>query len=111
MDSDEECAAAFTVIAIIVKKRKLMRKKLNRQKRSVWVRPCLVRRNELGADSTLLQEFRLEEGDEYQRISPQINELFCFFNSLALCSHLRIQRDEKNCLADGVKPLKCSARH
>ena len=88
-----------------------MRKKLNRQQRSVWVKPWLTRRNELGADNTLLQEFRLEEGDEYPRISPQINELFCFFNSLALCSHFRIQRDEKNCLADGVKPLKSGARH
>ena len=52
MDSNEECAAAFAVIAIIVRKITLMRKKLNRQKRSVSVRPLLVRRNELGADST-----------------------------------------------------------
>ena len=45
VDSDEECAVAFAVIAITVKKRTLMRKKLNRLQRSVWVRPWLVRRN------------------------------------------------------------------
>ena len=49
------------------KKRTLIRKKLNRQKRSVWVRPWLNRKNELRVDSTPLQELRLDEGDEYQR--------------------------------------------
>ena len=88
-----------------------MHKKLNRQKDPSGLGPGWSEEMSWELIARFLQEFRLEEGDEYPRISQQINELFCFFNSLALCSHFRIQRDEKNCLADGVKPLMCGARH
>ena len=64
MDSDYECAAAAVLIAIVSKKRKRLRKK---RQRSVWVKPWLSRRNELGVDSTLLREFRLEDDEEYQK--------------------------------------------
>ena len=71
MDSDNECAAAAVVVAILIKKRKRLRKK---RERSVWVKPWLSRRNELGADRTLLREFRLEDDEEYKkflRMSPE----------------------------------------
>ena len=73
MDSDDECAAAAVVVAILIKKRKRLRKK---RERSVWVKPWLSRRNELGADRTLLREFRLEDDEEYKkflRMSPEIS--------------------------------------
>ena len=70
MDCDEQCAAFSAFIAIVYKDREFMRKKLKRQHRQlrfVWVEPWLTQSDELGVDNTLLQEFRLEEGDEYQR--------------------------------------------
>ena len=61
MDSESECAAAVIIVAAISKKRKRMRKK---RLRSIWVKPWLGRRNDLGVDNTLLREFRLEDSDE-----------------------------------------------
>ena len=63
MDSESECAAAVIIVAAISKKRKRMRKK---RLRSIWVKPWLGRRNDLGVDNTLLREFRLEDSDEYK---------------------------------------------
>ena len=75
MDSSdlEAVAAAVAVIAIIVKKRKS--KKITRKRRSVWVKPWLLRRRELGAFSNLLSEFRQEDIFEYGkflRITPDV---------------------------------------
>ena len=62
MDSDEECAVAI-LIALLKKKRKRKKKRL----RTAYVKPWLTRRNKLGVGNTLLQEFRLEDEDEYKR--------------------------------------------
>ena len=61
MDSDEACAAAI-LIALLKQKRKRKKKRL----RTAWVKPRLTRRNKLGVDNTLLEEFRLEDEDEYK---------------------------------------------
>ena len=71
MDSESECAVAVIIVAAISKKRKRIRKK---RLRSIWVKPWLGRRNDLGVDNTLLREFRLEDSDEYKkflRVSPE----------------------------------------
>ena len=71
MDSEDECCAAAIVVAITSKKRKRKRQK---RQRSVWVKPWLTRRNELGVGNTLLEEFRLENDEEYKqflRMSPE----------------------------------------
>ena len=52
MDSEEECAAAAVIIAIISKSRK---------------KPWLTRRSELGINDTLLQELRFKEINEYKK--------------------------------------------
>ena len=49
MDSDIECAAAAVLIAAILKKKKRNKK---RKRRTVWVKPWLNRRNELGVYNT-----------------------------------------------------------
>ncbi len=61
MDSESEFAAAVIIVAAISKKRKRIRKK---RLRSIWVKPWLGRRNDLGVDKTLLREFRLEDSNE-----------------------------------------------
>ena len=53
MDSEEECAVAVLIIANILKKRKRRGKK--RKPRTVWVKPWLTRRNELGVYNTLFE--------------------------------------------------------
>ena len=71
MDSESECAAAVIIVTAISKKRKRIRKK---RLRSIWVKPWLGRRNDLGVDNTLLREFWLEDSDEYKkflRMSPE----------------------------------------
>ena len=69
MSSEEKVAVA--VIAICLLKKRKKRKKI---KRSIWVKPWLSRRNKLGLDNTLLNEFRNENRDEYKkflRMSPE----------------------------------------
>ena len=71
MDSVHAYAAAAVVVAILNK----MRKKLHKNReRSVWVKPWLSIRNELGADRPLLREFWVEDDEEYNkflRMSPE----------------------------------------
>ena len=71
---DEECAAAI-LIAFLKRKRKRKKKRL----KTVQVKLWLTKRNKLGVENTLLQEFRLEDEDEYKRflkITPDnFNEL------------------------------------
>ena len=62
MDSGEECAAAI-LIALLKKKRKRKKKRLG----TVWLKPWFTRKYKLGVDNTLVQEFRLEDEDEYKR--------------------------------------------
>ena len=73
MDSEEDVAAAAIVIAIICKRR---RKRERKRNRSVWVKPWLQRRNELGVDNTLLMEFRFEDEDEYKKFLRMTPEVF-----------------------------------
>ncbi len=73
MDSESECAAAVTKVTAISKKRKRMRKKMHR---SIWVKPWLGQRNDLGVDNTLLREFRLEDSDEYKTFLRMSTENF-----------------------------------
>ena len=64
-------AAAAIIIALISKK------KLKKRKRSVWVKPWLQKRPNLGAYDTLMQEFKLNDHKEYEqflRVSPQLFE-------------------------------------
>ena len=51
MESDEETAAAIDA-SLLVKRNK------KKRKRSVWVKPWLVRRTNLGLYETLVQELR-----------------------------------------------------
>ena len=51
------------ILIVLLKKKKRKKKRL----RTVWVKPWLTRRNKPGVDNTLLQEFQLEDGDEYKR--------------------------------------------
>ena len=62
MDSDLECAAAVLVISSVIKKKKSLRKK--RKQRTVWVKPLLNSRNELGVYNTLLRELHMEDEGE-----------------------------------------------
>ena len=73
MDSEEDVAAAAIVIAIICKRREKRERKRNR---SIWVKPWLQRRNELGVDNTLLMEFRFEDEDEYKKFLRMTPEVF-----------------------------------
>ena len=91
MDSESECAAAVIIVAAISKKRKRIRKK---RLRSIWVKPWLGRRNDLGVDNTLLREFRLEDSDEYKkflRMSPEN------FDELLGLVELDIQKKTPRC--------------
>ena len=76
MDSEEECAA---IISKRTKKRK------QRRHRSIWVKPWLSRRSELGVYNTLLQELRFEEINDYKkflRISPEnFDEILCLLEA------------------------------
>lgn len=63
--------AATALIAVAVKLKKKRRKK----SKSVWVKPWLSRRENLGVETTLLREFRSEDCFEYEkflRMSPDI---------------------------------------
>ena len=64
MDCEEECAAAAVIIAVISKSRK---KRKQRRHRSIWVKPWLTRRSELGVYDKLLQELRFVEINEYKK--------------------------------------------
>ena len=63
MDSEDECFAAAIIVAIISKKQKRQRQK---RQRSVW-ELWLTRHNELGVDNTLLEEFRMENDEEFKQ--------------------------------------------
>ena len=75
IDSEEECAAAI-LIAFLKKKGKPKKKR----SKIVWVKPCLARRNKLGVDNTLLQEFRLQ--DEYKPFLRMTSDDFNEFENL-----------------------------
>ena len=63
MDSEEECFAAAIIVATTSKKRKIKRQE---RKRSVW-ELWLTRHNELGVGNNLLEEFRLENDEEFKQ--------------------------------------------
>ena len=63
MDSEEECFAAAIIVATTSKKRKIKRQK---RQTSVW-ELWLTRHNELGVGNTLLEEFRLENDEEFKQ--------------------------------------------
>ena len=75
VDSEEECVAAI-LIAFLKKKGKPKKKR----SKIVWVKPCLARRNKLGVDNTLLQEFRLQ--DEYKPFLRMTSDDFNEFENL-----------------------------
>ena len=58
MESDEEIATA--VVALLLAKRK------NKRERSVWVKPWLVWRINLGFYETLVAELRFEDKSQYK---------------------------------------------
>ena len=74
MESEAErvAAAAFT-IAVVIKKRKVEKK---RNKRIVWVKPWLLRRENLGSAATLMEEFRREDKVEYGKFLRMLPEVF-----------------------------------
>ena len=61
MESDEEAAAAIVTLLLVKKIRK-------KGKRSVWVKPWLRRRINLGVYETLVQELRLVDELKYKKI-------------------------------------------
>ena len=63
MDSEDECFAAAIIVAITSKKRK---RQCQKRQRSVW-ELWLTRHNELGVGNTLLEEFRLENDEEFKQ--------------------------------------------
>ena len=63
MDSEDECFAAAIIVAITTKKRKRKRQK---RQRSIW-ELRLTRHNELGVGNILLEEFRLENDEEFKQ--------------------------------------------
>ena len=63
MESEDECFAAAIIVAITSKKRKRKRQK---RQRSVW-ELRLTRHNELGVGNTLLEEFGLENDEEFKQ--------------------------------------------
>ena len=82
MDS-EEYAAAFIVYYILSDETKTAPS--SRRKRKVWVKPWLSRRNEHWFYDTIMQEFRSEDVDEYQRflrMSPALfDEILCLIEN------------------------------
>ena len=71
MDSDEECAV---IIAVISKRRK---KRKQRRNRSIWVKPWLSRRSELGVYDTLLHELRFEKINGFKKFLIMNHEILC----------------------------------
>ena len=64
------CAGANVMMA-------LMKKPRPRRRRTVWVHPYLLRRHQKGAYNTILQEFRSENPNKFQkclRIDPETFE-------------------------------------
>ena len=68
---DSAVLAISLAVAIKIKKRKMLRKK-----RSIWVKPWLLKRNVRGAYDTLLSEFRSEDHFEYQKFLRMKPEIF-----------------------------------
>ena len=64
MDSEDECFAAAIIVDIISKKRKRKRQKRQRSVWEIW----LTRHNELGVGNTLLEEFWLENDEEFKQL-------------------------------------------
>ena len=72
MDSEDKCFAAAIIIAIISKKQKRKRQK---RQRSVW-KLWLTRHSELGVDNTLLEDFRLENDEEFKTVFKNVTLKF-----------------------------------
>ena len=66
--------------------------------RKVWVKPWLTRKNKLGVDNTLVQEFRLEDEDEYKRFLKMMPDNF---NELLKLIETDIQKQNTH-LRDGI---------
>ena len=66
--------------------------------RTVWVKPWLTRKNKLGVDNTLVQEFRLEDEDEYKRFLRMTPDNF---NELLKLIETDIQKQNTH-LRDGI---------
>ena len=66
--------------------------------RTVWVKPWLTRKNKLGVDNTLVQEFQLEDEDEYKRFLRMTPDNF---NELLKLNETDIQKQNTH-LRDGI---------
>ena len=89
MDVEEKCAAAI-IIYIITKRKK--RRKCKKQ-RSIWVKPWLNRRNQLGFYDTIMNEFRMEDTQEYKkflRLPPSIFDELLEFSAYSCFSFPRM---------------------
>ena len=62
MESDKETVPAIVACLLLVKKKR------KREKRSVWVKPWLGRRINLGLYEMLVQELRFEDKSEYKKL-------------------------------------------
>ena len=60
MDDDILVASAALVIANVLRKRK-------RQRRNIWTKRWLLRRDEKSAYQNILQELRLEDPDHFRK--------------------------------------------
>ena len=73
----EKQAATAIIIALLLKMKKTRK---SRQKRRVWVKPWLKRRQSLGVYETLLVELRLEDEYNYKNhlrmTSKNFEEIF-----------------------------------
>ena len=61
MESDEETLAAIVALLLVKTNKK-------KRKRSVWVKPWLGRRINLGLYETLVQELRFKDESEHKRL-------------------------------------------
>ena len=66
--------------------------------RTVWVKPWLTRKNKLVVDNTLVQEFQLEDEDEYKRFLRMTPDNF---NQLLKLNETDIQKQNTH-LRDGI---------
>ena len=88
--SDEETTAVIVALPVVKKNKK-------KRKRSVWVKPWLRRRINLGLYETLVQELRFEDKLEYKKLlgmTPQnFDEIFgwtyiVYINSIHKYTHI-----------------------
>ena len=76
VSSDEEDVALVSMLYALASKKKKKNTRANRSKRSIWIRPWLLKRPNFGVYDTLLKEFRLANPEEYKNCLRMTEENF-----------------------------------